>query len=75
MPPKTRKEDDEKNELMRKNLCFTCREPWELGHRCMGRVKIHYIEAISNDEDLEPKPHSNYEEEDTNGGTSDFFSL
>ena len=35
---------------MRK-LCFTCKEPQELEHRCLGKGKIHYIEVMSNGEE------------------------
>ena len=42
--------------LRRKNLCFTCHEPWVLGHRCSGNGKAYYIEAYSDsggDEDYQ----------------------
>ena len=32
-------------------MCFNCKGPWELGHRCLGKGKIHYIEVVSDDED------------------------
>jgi hypothetical protein len=41
----------QKRELRRKQLCYTCKDPWELGHRCMGKGKIHYIEVLSDSED------------------------
>jgi hypothetical protein len=28
-----------RRELRRKQLCYTCKEPWEPGHRCMGKGK------------------------------------
>ena len=44
LPPKNvinvakKKVDEEtKSELRRKKLCFTCREPWVLGHRYLGK--------------------------------------
>jgi hypothetical protein len=40
-----------RRELRRKQLCFTCKEPWQPGHRCMGKGKIHYIEVVSDSED------------------------
>jgi len=44
---KTKLDDETRKELMRKKLCFTCRDPWVLGHHCMGKGKIHYIEVVS----------------------------
>jgi hypothetical protein len=29
-----------KRELRRKQLCYTCKEPWEPGHRCMGKGRF-----------------------------------
>jgi hypothetical protein len=46
-----------RRELRRKQLCFTCKEPWEPGHKCMGKGKAHYIEVISDDEDEEDFGH------------------
>ena len=40
-----------RRELARKQLCFTCKEPWHPGHRCMGKGEIHYIEVIFDSED------------------------
>jgi len=40
-----------KRELRRKQLCYTCKEPWVPGHRCMGKGKIHYIEVLSDNEE------------------------
>jgi hypothetical protein len=42
-----------RRELRRKKLCFTCKEPWEPRHRCMGKGKIHYIEVLSDSEEEE----------------------
>jgi hypothetical protein len=47
---------------MRKKLCFTCKDPWVPGHRCMGKGEIHYIEVAAD------CVHS--EEEHDNGSTS-----
>jgi hypothetical protein len=33
---------------MRKKLCFRCKDPWVLGHRCMGKGEIHYIEVAAD---------------------------
>jgi hypothetical protein len=41
------------NELRRKKLCFTCKDPWEPGHMCMGKGKAHYIEVLSDSEEEE----------------------
>jgi hypothetical protein len=39
---------------MRKKVFFYCRDPWVLGHRCMGKGEIHYIEvAVDNVESEE----------------------
>jgi hypothetical protein len=38
---------------MRKKLCFNCRDPWVLGHRCLGKGQIHYIEVASYNEEEE----------------------
>lgn len=38
------------NELKKKRLCFTYKEPWTPNHRCLGRGKIHYVEVLSEDE-------------------------
>jgi hypothetical protein len=56
-------DDDTRRELMRKKLCFSCRDPWVLGHRCMGKGEIHYIEVATDNVDSE-------EEEQDNGSTS-----
>ena len=46
-----------RRELRRKQLCFTCKEPWDPGNKCMGKGKAHYIEVISNDEEEEDFNH------------------
>jgi hypothetical protein len=35
------------NNFRRKNLSFSCKDPWELGHMCMGKGKVQYIEVLS----------------------------
>ena len=47
---KTWLDDDTRKDLRWKKLCFTCQEPWVLGHRCSGKAKAHYIEVYSNSE-------------------------
>jgi len=47
--------DDARRELKKKWLCFTCPEPWALGHRC-AIGKPHFIEFFSEssgEEDVE----------------------
>jgi len=40
-------------ELRRKQIFYTCKEPWDTEHRCMGIGKIHYIEVLSDSEEEE----------------------
>ena len=51
-PP--RMDPETQNDLRRKKQCFSCKEPWEPGHHCMGKGKIHLIEVTSElgDEDV-----------------------
>jgi hypothetical protein len=42
---KEKLDDETRRELMRKKLCFSCRDPWVPGHRCIGKGEIHYIEV------------------------------
>lgn len=35
-----------RRELRRKNLCFTCKNPWEPNHKCMGKGQIYYIDVV-----------------------------
>jgi hypothetical protein len=44
-------DEETQRELRRKKLCYSCKEPWEPGHRCMGKGKLHYIEVLSYEED------------------------
>jgi hypothetical protein len=55
---KPKLDDDTKRELMRKKLCFSCRDPWVPGHRCMGKGQIHYIEVESDNEEEEEEIRS-----------------
>jgi len=41
-------DDEDRKELKRKKLFFSCKEPWESSHRCFGKGKVHYIEVLSN---------------------------
>ena len=38
-------DNDTRQDLRRKNLCFTCQKPWVPSHRCLGKGKAYYIEA------------------------------
>jgi hypothetical protein len=42
-----------RRELRRKKLFFTCKEPWNPSHKCMGRGQVHYIEVTSDNEEEE----------------------
>jgi hypothetical protein len=44
-------DDNTRRELRRKQLCFTCKEPWNPSHKCMGRGQVPYIEVTSDDEE------------------------
>ena len=44
-------------------MCFTCQEPWALGHRCVAS-KAHFIEIFFDDSGEED------EEEDEEAGDS-----
>jgi hypothetical protein len=63
---KPKLDDDTRRELMRKKLCFFCRDPWVLGHRCMGKGQIHYIEVESGSEEEDEgiKAHADNDSED-----------
>ena len=49
-------DNDTRQDLRRKKLCFTCQELWVPGHRCSGKEKAYYIEAYldsGEDEDYQ----------------------
>jgi hypothetical protein len=49
---KEKLDGDMRRELMRKKICFTCKDPRVHDHRCIGRGKIHYVEVVAdNDEE------------------------
>jgi hypothetical protein len=52
-------DDDTIRELMRKKLCFSCRDPWVPSHRCMGKGEIHYIEVATYNMDSEEEEQDN----------------
>jgi hypothetical protein len=57
-------DEETRRELRRKKLSFTCKDPWESGHRCMGKGKAHYIEVFSDEEDNEETSHDQGETHD-----------
>jgi hypothetical protein len=46
-----RMDENTRRELRGKQLCYTCKEPWDPSHKCMGRGKAHYNEVTSDNED------------------------
>jgi hypothetical protein len=50
-------DDEKRRELMRTKLCFSCRDPWVLRHRCMGKGEIHYIKVAADSVDSEEEEH------------------
>jgi hypothetical protein len=64
---KPKLDDDTRRELMRKKLCFSCRDSWVPWHRCMGKGQIHYIEVESGsakeDEEIEAHVDNDLEDE------------
>ena len=52
-PKKEWMDNDTRQDLRRKKLCFTCQEPWIPGHRCSGKGKAYYIEAYYDSEEDE----------------------
>ena len=49
---KNNKEGHNRDELQRKKLCFTCFQPWTLGHKC-AKGMAQYIEVLSNNDEYE----------------------
>ncbi len=54
-PKKPSLDETSRQELQRNKLCFNCKGPWEPGHRCLGKGKIHYIEVMSDEEDKQDR--------------------
>jgi hypothetical protein len=50
---KEKLDDETRRELMRKKLCFSCKDPWVPCHRCMAKGEIHYIEVAADSMDSE----------------------
>jgi hypothetical protein len=60
-----RMDENTRRELRRKQLCYTCKEPWDPSHKCMGSGKAHYIEVTSDNEEDEDFGHIQNIEADT----------
>jgi hypothetical protein len=52
-----RMERNTRRELRRKKLCYTCKEPWNPSHKCMGHGQVHYIAVTSDNEEDEDFGH------------------
>jgi hypothetical protein len=46
-------DENTRRELRRKQLCYSCKEPWNPSHKCMGHGQVHYIEVTSDNEEEE----------------------
>jgi hypothetical protein len=61
-----RMDDNTRRKLRRKKLYFTCKEPWNPSHKCMGRGQVHYIEVtLDNEEEEDYDQLQNMEDETT----------
>jgi hypothetical protein len=59
-------DEETRRELMRKKLCFSYKDPWVPGHRCMGKGEIYYIEVAADSvvsEEEQDNGSTNSEEE------------
>lgn len=45
-----RKMEIEREELRKRRLCFSCKEPWDSSHRCEGHEQICHIVRILDSE-------------------------
>jgi hypothetical protein len=50
---KERLDEATHNDLRKKNIFFSYKESWALGHRCMGKGKVRYIEVHSDSDEEE----------------------
>ena len=70
-PPKKPSLDEASRQVLRrKKLCFNCKGPWEPGHRCLGKGKIHYIEVMSDEEDEQEQEETPMEDIQPTGDTN-----
>jgi hypothetical protein len=60
-----RMDENKRRELRRKQVLFTCKEPWDPSHKCMGHGKAHYIEVTFDNEEDGDFDHIQNIEEDT----------
>jgi hypothetical protein len=44
-------DEETRRELRRNKLYYSCKDPWDPDHQCMGKWKVHYIEVLPNEED------------------------
>jgi hypothetical protein len=66
-----RMDEPTSRELRRKRLCFTCKEPWDPTHKCMGKGKAHYIKVILDDDEEEYFSHLQNIEAEATGHTEE----
>ena len=60
-------DNDTLNELRKKKLCFHCREPWDLSHKCPLKAKANQMEYFSAEESQSEREdqHSDSDEDTT----------
>jgi hypothetical protein len=46
-------DENTRRKLRRKQIFFTCKEPWNPTHKFMGHGQVHYIEVTSDNEEEE----------------------
>ena len=49
-PKRGKLDNDTLNDLRKKKLCFHCREPWDLSHKCPLKAKANQMEYFSAEE-------------------------
>ena len=52
------------NELRRKKLCFHCREPWDLSHKCPLKAKANQMEYFSAEESQSKREDQHYDSDE-----------
>jgi len=62
---KNKVDEETRQDLRRKNLCFRFKEPWVPGHQCLGKGNVHLIE-VRSDNSEEDKLERKQEEEPPN---------
>jgi hypothetical protein len=66
-----RMEENTIRELRMKQLCYTCKEPWNPSHKCIGCGQVHYIEVTLDNEEEEDFSHIQKMEADTTKTTDE----